>query len=277
MRRSGWALSVAVALSLVAPVSAAAAGALVVRTETTFLDRKQPTTRSGKVMLAGDRLRAEVPAGPRPQDGDVVLVFRGDRDALYVLEPSDRSYVQIDRESVEWVTGQLDAVRGEVRAQMKGMSPETRARMEEVLDATGLSEPNGKAAEIRLVATGKTASTAGRSCREHTILRGSRPIGDACIADYATLGMTRSDLDPARRLATVAAELTRGMPGGGIGGVAMDPAAIAALDGVPIRVRVRDEDVPATETRVLGVERAAVAPEAFAPPPGWRKRSWLAQ
>jgi hypothetical protein len=272
MRRIGWFLLPATAaLAAAAPASSA----VVVRTETTFLDAKKPSTRAGTVLLAGDRLRAELPAGSRAEDGRVVVVFRGDRETVYVLREEDHSYLEIDRTSVTEIGGQIDAVKREMRDQMRRMSPETRERVEQMLGDMGLDDAADAPKPIRAVATGKTASVGGHACREQAIVRGAERLGDLCVADWSALGMKRADLEPVRRLAALQAEVARSIPVGDAASMAVDPQAVAALDGVPVRIRVREKGQPATDTRVVAVERIDAPADAFAPPAGWRKRSWV--
>jgi hypothetical protein len=216
-----------------------------------------------------------MPAGPRAQDGEVVILFRGDRDSLYVLDTDERSYLEIDPETASRLAGQIGNVMGEVREQMKGMSPETRRQMEEVMAQIGVGDVASEPETIRAVATGKTSTVSGRICREHAILRSERRIGDICIADWGVSGVSRADLEPLRRLVTLQENLAAAMPLAGLRVVTIDPGAVSTLDGVPLRVRLRDNDQPETDTRVVAIERGDIATDAFQPPAGWTRRSWF--
>lgn len=286
MRAHRW-LAIAV-LWLGGLVAAPAYAGVELQTETT-VQGSSPSggavagkALAGRLLIDGDRVRIEgIPGGASRHAG--AMVFRPDRQVLWVLDESDRQYVEMSPATAQAMRSTMDAARARMKEELGKMKPEQRAMVERAMKAQGLpldaAAPAGATAAepIAVKPTGKSDSVAGVACREFEVVRGKAKVAETCVAAWATVGVAKGDLDGLRKLALFQNEIFTKVGFQGVAGPAPNDsfAMMDQLDGLPIRIRTFRDGALASETRVVKVGRREVDASLFELPAGYKPRALL--
>jgi hypothetical protein len=208
-----------------------------------------------------DRVRVETASG------DVIL-FRGDRDVVWILRPKDRTYVELNRDSMKTLQDQAEAARERMKAELEKLPPEQRAELEKMMreTPTRVSEP------VTVKPTGRSDQVGGLACHEVEVYRGAAKEYEACVADWATAGVTTDDLAGLKQAGSWREKVGRAAsaadPNAGEGAMEL----LDRLDGLPVRVRRFHDGKAVSEMRVTSVEKKPLDATLFEVPEGYRSK-----
>jgi hypothetical protein len=269
MRRKGI-------LTGIALLAAAAAGAdVVIETETR--DPRVPRgsgapIERGRIWIDGLRLRAET--GSSAGAGVVIFLGGGDGPRIWTLDPADRSYVEIDRETLGRVGERLARARREMEARMASLPPEQRAAVARMMgDRAPVSAP------LEAIDTGESDQVGERTCRRYRLVRGGESQGDVCVLSWKEAGVRRTQLRVFRELARFQRDVIESLgaaPGGQLGALPFE--VFDQLDGFPLRTRRLQDGTAIRETTfrlVDGAGRKGAGDARFALPADYRRRELL--
>lgn len=210
-------------------------------------------------MLIGDgRLRME-------SAGRVVLFDAGAR-VMKLLDPEAKTYNVLDEEDVRSMAQDMEEMSAQVEKQLENLPEKQREKMREQIRATlpGV----GRQPDLRVEATGETASVAGVSCREARILSDGEPAQEICVADPGELGIARDDYDTMQAMFAFFADVAGAMGGGSALGIREMRHTMEELGGMPVRVRGLQDG---GEWRIRAVESRSIAGDRFEVPAGYRQ------
>jgi hypothetical protein len=257
--------ALACAALLVAQAIAQASGAgTLITTETRKLGVEAPRLQRTEVRVEGDRLRVE------PDAGETAVIYRGDRDLVWLLNHPEKTFLQVDRGTTAAIAENLEAANRVLRERTRDLPAGQREALERMLEGTLGSPPPEEPAVITR-ATGRHDRVGDTECAEHEVLRGAERVAEVCLADFAAAGVTRETFGVVRDLAlflreSVAAMAPRVFQKDGM--EALD--SFQQIDGVPLRVRAFEDGKPATETLVTGIEPRDFGSAEFEVPEGYR-------
>ena len=129
----------------------------MVNSHESFQSGEQPTTT--KVFVDSDRVRIETEG----EFGRSVMIFRGDKQTMWIVAPDRRSYQELTKEQVdrfgEQMGGRMAEMRQQMQEQLKNMPPERRKMVEQMMKSRmgGMlmaAAPTSKT-EYSLVASGQ--------------------------------------------------------------------------------------------------------------------------
>ncbi len=225
---------------------------------------------AGRLLVDGPRLRLEPPATGDDAPGGVI--FRADRVLLWLLDPTARSALQLERAELEARARELGAARRELEARLATLPADQRAVLERML---GTRAPSPPSAPLELRATDRVDHVDGRRCRVRELTRGDEVAGSLCVVDWDEAGVARRELSVFRELARFQRGLleTAGIAAGFAGvdrALAAQPFEVFdALDGFPLESRVRRPGGGEEVTRLRVVGRPVLEESDFVPPLGW--------
>ena len=235
----------------------------------TLLELETRSARSGdlpemgKVWIDGDRLRMEStpPGATVPTQA---VIFRGETQELWQLDLSRRRYTHIDHEQLEAIGEQLATARRLAETRLSGLPPEQRALVERML---GLSEPRGDVKE-EVRKTDEQESVGGRPCRKAILLRDGNPRGEACVASWKAIGISRFQFRVFRQLGDFQDALRAAIGSLPTGNLASSQPfrLFDELGGFPLRLRRLDAGAVRTETLFTTFEEQDVSPARFEVP-----------
>jgi hypothetical protein len=255
-------------LLLVSGGRGALAGTLI-EAEARGLGSDPLPTRRGVMNLEADRMRLDV------AEVSSAIIYRGDLELVWILDHRNRSFVRIDRATMEELSRRMAEAKAELRARLATLSPEQRASMEAVLGKT--ADPGSeKSVGISVRETGGTHRLNDVACAEVELRRGEEVIAVACTADWASAEIEPETFRPLQELGSLLREtlsVAPVLPGDSIRPVEFDALdAIHRLGGVPLRIQLFDDGAPIREIRATSIEQRSFAGEIFEIPADYQQK-----
>jgi hypothetical protein len=220
--------------------------------------------RPGRIYLDGDDLRIEV-----DQDPPVQIIYSDDGPALIHLDPAARTYTVMDRELASQVSGEMQAARRAMEAQLAALPPEQRAALERMMPQPPAASERPK---LEVVRTDRSRQVDGRTCRVRELRRGTEVTTELCVIDWKEAGIGRTQLRAFREMARFQQDLVREAAGPFAGALESQPFdAYEELDGYPVETRpLRGAE---GYTRMGLPRKQETDPARYRPPEGWSRRA----
>lgn len=280
-------LALAAGLALAAPSLAAD---LVITIDWKDLDTTPPTVETRHAYLASDRLKMEIgssaaaaaaaktPAkAPAKESEPSTLIYRGDRQQVWVVDPATRSYFAIDKESMAGVSKQMDDTMKEMEKQLAALPPEQRKMVEEAMKGKAAPGTQAQGAAtpppFELVRTERKETIAGYPCVCYERREGKVKHGEVWVTSWDRAGVTEESFAVYRNLSRFFQDVMAATPmfrqaaaNGGFEG--MD-----RVDGFPILMREFEDGKPVSEILFRSVEKRKLDPATFEVPAGYTAKS----
>ena len=216
--------------------------------------RFQETGGAATFTSQGNRLRIETSGAARR-----VTLFDGDAKELVELDPAARTYRVSTQADARAMSVQLDAM-------LSNLPPQQRALVE-----AELRKQRAAPTPPTYEATGKSDSVAGFRCDGYRVLRDGKVREEGCFIPWAASPVTREDLKGLLAFARFMDEFAANMSGGRAGGNGLGDQFTRA-PGFPALIQDVAGDGQRTDReRLVSVERASVAAEAFVVPSGYAR------
>lgn len=254
---------------VVLAVSAAQAGVVIESVERNA--RTGQTLGTQRLLAQDGAVRIEYSAGKADSS---YVIFRD--EVLYVVEPAQRRYTPVDRETVEKLAGTMNAAMQQMRAQFAKMPPEQRAMMEQMMGHMGGAPAATRAPPESLQARdlGRSDKVAGRSCRLWELSRGGVVEQQICVVPFWQVPGKEDLLALSRRMAALMHSLSEAMPT--FGGSSRDVEAMDSVRGYPVLIRDFDGGKPTgREVSLQSWREEALAAAQFEVPAHFRKQDPL--
>ncbi len=146
--------------------------------------------------VEGLRIRMDLPADDRGEAG--TMIFQGDRDRLLAVDDAEKSYIQIDQESVDGIGDQIGGAMEQAMAAMKeqleNLPPEQRAAVEKMMkqQMPQLSQAAPvTAAKPEVRRTSSNDRVAGINCVDHEIWIDGEREQVLCVARWSDVPAAR--------------------------------------------------------------------------------------
>lgn len=225
-------------------------------------------TQRGRMFIQGDNLRIETQGG-EANAGPSTIIFRGDRDTLYVLDDREKSYMELNQETIAAMTGAMSAMMKEMQERVQAMPPEQRQMMEQMMKGK-MPEAAAKAEVDRheLKRNGEDKDIGGYPCTRWDATRNDERVAELWLTPFAKAGV-----DP-KTFAVLGdmADFFQGV----MGKLRENPmmkaqssdgaellSAMKGLEGVPVLVRRIENGVVSEETRLTSISGDDLRPELF--------------
>ena len=206
-------------------------------------------------------------------EGQVTLL-KG--DALYILDPAERSYTVVDEAAAAKLGKQLNDPTAQMREQLAGLPPEQRAMVEQMMGGR-MPGPAAPRAKLEAVDTGRSETVDGRSCRNWLIKRGGVTDEQHCVVAFGTLPGNEDLRALFARMAKLFEALQGAMPQLAEGGFEDEAAVVEKMNGFPVLSREYANGKPnGAETRVVAWRAESVPASQFAIPAGYKQRELAA-
>lgn len=129
-------------------LAASAEADVTIKMSRTDLTEEKPTPQSGTTLLTGNKMASIwAPLEGRKDAGDDShLIYRGDKQTIWVIKDSDKSYMEMTKASIDAMGQKLDGAMAQMKAELEKMPPEQRKMMEEMMAKQGVAMGGGGAA-----------------------------------------------------------------------------------------------------------------------------------
>jgi len=269
-------LSWGVAALVIGWCGSALAGVVVTSTQTN-LDTKQvePTT----AYIDTDRMKLVA--------SDNIMIFRGDLNRAWLIEPQKRSYIEWTPETMQQMAGQvagansqMAAAMAQMQAEMAKLPPEQRAQMEAMMAGrgglAGLAGGRGgapAAPQVSYTRAGGSKTVAGWSCDQYRKTVNGQQEEDLCIARIAATGFSQADFQVFERFSNFMSPIMSqpSVPKNDIMNWTDMNKAIG-FQGVPLDTVMYSSGKPNRQQTVNKAERTAIPASTYELPTGLTKQ-----
>jgi hypothetical protein len=205
----------------------------------------------GQTALVNDRMIYVAGTGGDPSSD---LLFDASRQILYLIEHDDRSYLQIDNQTIDEVAALVDSVSGVVESQQGVVS--------DLLSTFGISNtPEEPIAELR--DSGRQLAIGGFSCQLHQAHRNDKLQFEICVTDNQQLKLNQEDYSTLKeflvfsnRMQNKAGKLLTTL------GIILPKMDLASSKGLPIGLYSPGQGL---KVRVTGIDSASKSTQLTVP------------
>jgi hypothetical protein len=217
-----------------------------------------------KTFAQDGRMRVET-GGPQ----DTLVIFRD--DTIYTIDPKKKTYIAMDRATMQKLASQLNPALKMIQEQMKTMSPEQRAQIERM---TGTKLPGSEkepAREIRK--TARTGKVAGYSCTYSEVLEDGVLQHEACVVPPGDLKGSKELYDVGLKVGTLVKDMMASVDAPWVRQM-MDRQMenFSELGGLPVLTRTFDEGKPLHESTMKSIRSEPIAAAQFDIPADYQKQ-----
>ncbi len=188
---------------VLAPASAVAEGA---RFDIEFQGGPQGHVRERARIWVSDRKVRIEQYTPGVKKSKHVLIYRGDLDRFYSLNPERKTYVGVERELIAAFGFEMKAARVEVDATLRRLPDDQHKMFERLIGASESGEAVVKA-PVTVEKKDARLRLGKYTCQIMELKRAEVRIGEACVTPWRQVGVTQHDLEVFRTLANFQREL----------------------------------------------------------------------
>lgn len=208
-------------------------------------------TLATSVVLADATLEMEVTAGQKMQQliqvsegrvrvttgvqgRDLVMLFREGVDQYQVLDGNAKTVMTISpqqvKQTMQQASGMMQQMQAMMAEQMKNMTPEQRAQVEQMM---GKPTGGGARAKPQVRMTKRTEKVGSWSCEIIEVVEGGKTTGELCVASPKALGIAERDFQTMKAFF----KMMRGMADSARDGMGGDMPFLGPeeMPGVPVR------------------------------------------
>jgi len=258
-------------VGLSTPLAALAGLRMVAETHEGGVDQGGATPQVSNIFFEGKSLRIQPPRKGKQRRGSIVI-FRADKDVLWAVDPSRRSYVELSTADMRSLAVRMEEVNAQMDAALKGMSPEQQAQARKMMDEVRPNIDTSERERATVVKLGDKRKVDGMPARRVDVKRGAELIGEIWLTDWENVGVSSEQFEVFRKFAAFQQTLmdTVGVSvGGRYGAEGYD--AFDQLDGFPLRVKRLKGGAVVSETRFKDIVEFASPDGFFDVPRGFRK------
>jgi hypothetical protein len=229
-----------------------------IRVESTELATQKTTTQ--EILLDSDRLRVNM--GGARAGTSVLFLTDGGRNRMVILDKDKNEYREIDQQTMNQVSQQMQGAMAGLQAQLQNMPPEQRARIEQMMRGRGL--PGPAAAPQPAVYTAKGSGTVnGFACTKYEGMRGAEKIAELCAAKPEELHLSASDFQIFEKMREFGASLMSGLANSPLAGARMMNLMERGYEGFPVEQTSYSGGQANNRTEVKSAERANFSDAEF--------------
>jgi hypothetical protein len=247
--------------SLLAMTGSAQAGTVL---EMISRDLTDKTESVAKTFAQDGRMRVETGGAQ-----ETFVIFRD--DTIYTFDPKRKTYIAMNRASMQKLASQLNPALKMIQEQMKNMSPEQRAQIERM---TGTKLPgSGKEPVQEVRKTSRAGKVAGYSCTYSEVLEDGVMQHEACVVPPADLKGSKELYDVGLKVGALVKDMMASVDAPWVRQM-MDRQLenFSELGGLPVLTRTFDAGKPLHETTMKSIRTEAIPATQFDIPADYKQQ-----
>jgi len=226
-----------------------------VRIKAEMTDLKTNKMTQQEMLLDNDRLRVNM--NGEGSVSSVLFLTDGGRERVVMLDQARNEYREMDRQSMEQVSQQLQGVMSQLQSQLQNLPPEQRARMEQMMKGRMGQAGQAGAASVRTTYAAKgSGSVNGFACTKYEGTRGAEKVADVCAAKPADVRFNLTDFQVFEKMREFAGSLANGLTSTPFGNNRLPDMMQPGYDGFPIQQTTYSGGQAMTKTEVKSLDRA---------------------
>lgn len=247
-------------------LAASAEADVTIKMSRTDLTEEKPTPQSGTTLLTNDKMASiwEPLEGKKDAGDDSHLIYRGDKQTIWIIKDSDKSYMEMTKASIDAMGQKLDGAMAQMKAELEKLPPDQRKMMEaQMKSMPGMSDEKPQRVAKK---TGETKTINGFPCVKYTVKVGDQLNSEVWATPMNKFGLSKADMQVLMDMAKLFESITSRFksPGAGV----MNPDGI---DGVPVLTTTfDDEGKPTGVMEFQSVAQGAMDAARFEVPAGYK-------
>jgi hypothetical protein len=244
-------------LLLTAILAAPAFGAVRIEVDTVKLGNGETTKQ--EILLDAARMRTNFTS--KTDNSSVLFLTDGGRNRIDMLDKNKNEYHEIDQQTIEQMSQQLQGAMAQMQEQMKNMTPEQRAMMEKMMKGRGqIAAALTSPVKTIYVAKG-SSSVNGFPCTKYDGMRGDEKVKEICAAKPSELKFSAADFqvfDKMKEFSKSLQSLSQSPLGNAYAGIT-DPG----YEGFPVQSIDFENGKPTEKTELKSIQRASFSDADF--------------
>lgn len=221
---------------------------------------------SQKMYVTPHQFRAEHPEG--------MLIFRGDRNLVWFVQPAEGKYVELTEETMKGLAAKIEGARSQMEEALKNLPPEQREMAEKMMAGRMPPGMTGEAEKKVVKEMGQSRTINGFRTSGFEVSRGGAQVAEVWTAAAGDLGVDAKEMAVFEEFARFMKTAVPGMEG------LVDAYSIRFEDpgedevpGFPILRIERGADGSETgRTEVVKIEEGDLPEALFELPEGLEKK-----
>ncbi len=244
---------------------------VVFEVETKDYDRDQSSMSS--VSIEDEKLHMEIADHNKGNDGDII--FRGDRQEMVVVDHSEKTYLVMDKETIDSIAGQVNSAMSQMEEALKNVPKEQREMVERMMKDKMPANISPQLPKEEVVKKGDKKKINGYPCVRYDVLQDGNKVRELWVTDWKNV----EGGDDAAAVFTKMAEFFEGMMKavGQMGAQQVGKnmfAQMNELNGFPVVTKnFNDNGDLESESTLRSSKRRAIDPASFEPPAGYKRQS----
>jgi len=187
----------------------------------------------------------------------------GGRDRMVMLDKNRNEYREIDQQTMNQMSQQLQGVMAQMQEQMKNMTPQQREMMEKMMKGKLGQIAGREVAPVRTVYTPKgSGSVNGFSCTRYEGMRGTEKVSEICAAKPSDLKFSPSDFQVFDKMKEFAASLQSAFTNS-LGGGNFRSLTEPGFEGFPVEQTTFSSGKPEVKSELKNLARASFSDADF--------------
>jgi len=233
-----------------------------VRIKAEMTDLKTNKTTQQEMLLDNDRLRVNINGDGN--QSSVLFLTDGGRERMVMLDAARNEYREMDRQSMEQVSQQLQGAMSQLQSQLQNLPPEQRARMEQMMKGRMGQAGQAGAAAVRTTYAAKgSGSVNGFACTKYEGTRGAEKVADVCAAKPADVRFNPADFQVFEKMRDFAGSLTSGLANSPFASNRIADLAQPGYEGFPIQQTTYSSGQAVNKMEVKSIDRAGLSDADF--------------
>jgi hypothetical protein len=227
-------------------------------------DLTNKTENLVKTFVQDGRMRVET-GGPQ----DTFVIFRD--DTIYTFDPQRKTYIAMDRATMQKLAAQLNPALQMLQEQMKTMSPEQRAQIERM---TGTKLPGSQKEPVQEIRkTSRTGKVGAYTCTYSEVLQDGVLQHEACVVPPGELKAGKELYDTGVKVGALVKDMMASVDAPWVRQM-MDRQMenFSNLGGLPVATRTFDEGKPLHESTMKALRSETIPAGHFEIPAGYQQR-----
>jgi hypothetical protein len=205
--------------------------------------------------------------------------YDSDRDIVFAIDHSDKSYYEIDRAFASQMSQQLNSTMTMLNEQMEkamaGMNDAQKQQFKAMMPGIMSSKTKPATANISIKKTGKTSTIAGITCDLAEIQEGKQATKKLCIASSQATGLSHREMQSLKKLGQLAGQFTQLIDLADRQPMQINPAiittALEQMHGIPLTLDSND----GASGRITEIRHNSIPNTIFTIPEGFQKKNMM--
>ncbi len=225
-----------------------------------------PSTSTIQLSLSADKMAVE----PEPGTKGPHMVFRADKNLLWTMDPSTKTYVEMNGEMMKSLAAEIAPAMAQMQEQLKALPPDQRAKAEEMMKGQMGGSADGKEPVVEIKNTGEKQTIAGYTCTHWDVFRDGTKLSEVWAADWSAAHVKKEDFAVLKSMGKFMDDLRKASPVMRRNNDAV--IEMTRVDGFPVLVRQYTNGKLTGETALQKVESKSIDASTFELPKDYTER-----